>query len=52
MHFREERLIGYIKEFEWRDANCRKADGGFGDLISEFPEMPSGTRPVIPLTPV
>lgn len=52
MHFREERLMRYIKEFEWRDANCRKPDGGFGDLISEFPEMPSGTRPVISLTSV
>jgi hypothetical protein len=48
-HFREENLIGYIKEFEWRKAHRDHPDGGFGRLISEFPTMPSGTRPVLPL---
>lgn len=50
-HFREENLIGYLKEFEWRKANRDSPDGGFGELISKFPIMPSGTRPVLPILP-
>jgi ISXO2 transposase-like protein len=48
-HFREENLIGYVKELEWRKAHHDQPDGGFGLLISEFPTMPSGTAPVISL---
>ena len=48
-HFREENLIGYVKELEWRKVHGDRPDGGFGLLISEFPTMPSGTAPVLPL---
>ena len=41
-HCREDRLLGFLKEYEWRYVHRRLSSDSFTALTSRFPDMPQG----------